>query len=222
MTLALVALTILFTVTGYDFLASVLPPELGLIPLLAAAGMGLGALVWEFAGHRHAKCEGQATIALIMVFVNLGADGMAFIGEVLRAGNSMGMPPWMANFVLIGVIGVLVANVMAGALYRIKDPTHKTAREAAMRAQEMADAQAEAEAARMYAELEVLRQTAQRIRDRAPELAAQLADERANDLLSGVAHGSGAGGTRRSTTGPARPPAPEATPASPLTGGQAL
>lgn len=181
-----VGLLIFFSFTSFDFLQSMLPARLGLVPILGVVGMGVGAILWEFAGHRGAKTDDQATIAIVMVFVNITGDLMAFIGEVMAGGNTTGLPVFVGSMVTMVVIAILGANVVAGALYRMKDPAYEMARAKAKQDAEAERARLDAAAAEQDAQTEIIHQRATYLRQNAQQLAAEQGKLQAQHILRQV------------------------------------
>lgn len=181
-----VGLLIFFSFTSFDFLQSMLPARLGLIPIVGVIGLGVGAILWEFAGHRGAKTEDQATIAIVMVFVNITGDMMAFIGEVMMGDTATGLPAFVSSMVTMVVIAILGANVVAGALYRMKDPAYEMAREKARQDADAERAALEAASAEQNAQIEIVRQRAQYLRQNAQQLAAEQGKLQAQHILRQV------------------------------------
>lgn len=181
-----VGLLIFFSFTSFDFLQSMLPARLGLVPILGVVGMGVGAILWEFAGHRGATTDDQATIAIVMVFVNITGDLMAFIGEVMAGGNTTGLPVFVGSMVTMVVIAILGANVVAGALYRMKDPAYEMARAKAKQDAEAERARLDAAAAEQDAQTEIIRQRATYLRQNAQQLAAEQGKLQAQHILRQV------------------------------------
>lgn len=181
-----VGLLIFFSFTSFDFLQNMLPARLGLIPIVGVIGLGVGAILWEFAGHRGAKTEDQATIAIVMVFVNITGDLMAFIGEVMMGDTATGLPAFVSSMVTMVVIAILGANVVAGALYRMKDPAYEMAREKARQDAEAERAKLDAAAAEQDAQTEIIRQRATYLRQNAQQLAAEQGKLQAQHILRQV------------------------------------
>ena len=143
--------------------------------------------MWEFVGHRWAKTEGQATIALTMVYVNVTADVLALFGEVTRAGNLVGALPQFAQSIgTVIVLLILAANIYAGIMYRQNDPDLKAAREERQHDADMAEAERQAQRAKQYAALEVKRRAASVVAAQTDTLAAELAGDMAQRTLDEV------------------------------------
>ena len=181
-----VGLLIFFSFTSFDFLQNMLPERLGLIPIVGVIGLGVGAILWEFAGHRGAKTDDQATIAIVMVFVNITGDLMAFIGEVMMGDTATGLPAFVGSMVTMVVIAILGANVVAGALYRMKDPAYEMARQKAKQDAEAERAKLDAAAAEQDAQTEIIRQRATYLRQNAQQLAAEQGKLQAQHILRQV------------------------------------
>lgn len=176
---------------------SILPATLGNLPMMVVVATGVGALVWKFAGHRYAKNDTQANIAMIMVFVNIAADIIMFAGEIMRSGTALNLPDFVFGGSIIMVVMILGGNAVALFAYMIFDPAVELARLQHKQAAELLQKQAEAEhelrlaeadteAAKMRAQIQVQQKTAETILGNADQLAAQAAAAQAAQAMAAL------------------------------------